>query len=120
MIGKGNKIASIAESKRFLYTFVFLKKDFMYKRLSLIFILFFCLTQCTIQKRTVNKGYFVQWHIGKKRSSNLDKNTSVRNVEKLVEIDSSVCTNTRINSTVIFQNREELNKEQSNEKKLML
>lgn len=35
---------------------------------SLIFLIAFSFTHCTIQKRTVNKGYHVQWHIGNKTS----------------------------------------------------
>lgn len=44
------------------------------------------ITSCTIQKRTVNKGYFVQWHWDKKVKNNpTEESQSVASLEKVSE-----------------------------------
>lgn len=49
--------------------------------LPILFVL--SLTQCTIQKRTVNKGYFIQWYFNKKSDSKSIVNEIDEDVMKL-------------------------------------
>lgn len=85
------------------------------KRQNLHLLLILCLSiilvpSCTIQKRTVNKGYFVQWHLDKKiktQKVNSDDLSATKEKEDEIEINQTETTNTSEITSTTEQNSNE-------------
>lgn len=78
-----------------------------------IVLLSFVLTNCTIQKRTINKGYFVQWNCNKKVISNQNTNHSITKTSENQDTLNLIFSNEITEETLLNVKDEVLNQSTS-------